>query len=87
MRGANLKGAELRGAILQKTDIVINGKYHIHIRPDYIKIGCESHSFSWWKKLSSKKAELLDNGAGKWWQQWKPVVLAIYESIKDREVK
>ena len=84
LTGANLSDANLTRAKLPPTDVIINDKYHIHIRPDYIRIGCERHKPSWWKKLSFKKAETLDIGAGEWWKQWKPVVLAIYETIKDR---
>ena len=82
--GANLVGANLYGAELPYTDIVLNDRYHIHIRPDYIKIGCEQHPVSWFKKMSIKSAEKLYN-AGEWWKYWKPIVLAIYDVIKDRK--
>ena len=83
LRCADLSDADLRFANLPKADIVINDRYHIHIRPDYIKIGCEKHPPSWFKKLTFKAADRIDS-AGDWWKQWKPVVLAIYDTIKDR---
>lgn len=86
LRYADLRSADLHYANLPKTDIIINDRYYIHIRPDYIKIGCENHSPSWWKQLTFKKAETLENGAGDWWKQRKPVVLAIYEAIKKRSL-
>ena len=80
LREANLRGADLRGANLPRFNIIINDRYHIHIRKDYIKIGCEQHPVSWFRKLSYKAADKIDN-AGDWWKQWKPVVLAIYDSM------
>ena len=84
LRDADLRDADLRGADLPKTDIVINNRYFIHIRPDSIRIGCEKHEPSWFKKLTIKKAEEV-HGEGDWWREWKPVVLAIWETIKDRK--
>ena len=78
---ANLHGANLQYAKLPKHNIVINDRWHIHITIDYIKIGCKQHPYSWWKNLSFKVAESKFS-AGDWWKQWKPVILAIYESFK-----
>ena len=85
LNGAELNGAKLNGAKLPKTDIIINDQYHIHIRPNYIRIGCEKHPISWFKKLTIKSADKLYN-AGDWWKNWKPIILAIYDVIKGREV-
>ncbi len=85
LRGSDLRGSDLRGSNLPKTDVIINDRYHIHIRPEYIRIGCEKHPISWWKKLTYSQAEEIDAGVSDWMKQWKPVILAIWETIKDRK--
>jgi len=82
---AKLNGAELKYAELPKGNIVINDRWHIHIRPNYIRIGCQKKAPSFWQKLSVKAAE-KEWGAGDWWKQWKPIVLSIWKSIKNVDV-
>ena len=83
LRYADLRYANLSYANLPKTDIIINDRFHIHISPDFIRIGCERHKISWWKDLSVTQAA-AKYSAGEWWEQWKPVVIAIYDTIKER---
>ena len=78
---AELNYAELNHAKLPTGNVVINDKWHIHIRTNYIKIGCQKKDIDWWRKLSTEVAEEEFN-SGAWWKQWKPIVLAIWESMQ-----
>ena len=82
LSGTDLRGTDLHYSNLPKTDVIINDRYHIHIRPDIVRIGCEKHKIEWWEKLTYEQAETLDSGAGEWWTHWKPIVFAIYGVLK-----
>jgi len=81
LSSSDLSGADLCSANLPRNNVIINDRYHIHIRKDVIKIGCESHGIDFWETLSVESAEKLGVGAGEWWNQWKIIILNIHNSF------
>ena len=68
---ADLRNANLYGADLPETDIIFNCRYHVHIRKEIIRIGCEKQKIEFWQDLTAQEAKQLDTDAGNWWKQYK----------------
>jgi hypothetical protein len=92
LRGANLCGANLRGAktaLSDNTEIefgeiisTLTNKYFIIVTTSHIKIGCKSHTKEQWDKFTDAEISQMDNGALEWWKIWKPILMAMYETLK-----
>ncbi|EDK2022989.1 hypothetical protein CHS89_23120, partial [Salmonella enterica subsp. enterica serovar Newport] len=60
--GANLRGADLRGANLPDLTFVIMGeKYFISItNGEYVRAGCQNHTVEEWRKYSKQEIAEMD---------------------------
>jgi len=77
LSGANLCRANYNGEKLDKEPIQIAGlKYYIIIIKEQIKIGCELHKVSEWKKFTNKEILAMDGKEGLiWWKKYKKFIL------------
>ena len=75
--GADLRGADYNGEKLDKKPIQLSGlKYYILITKEYIKIECELHKVSEWKKFTNKEILAMDGKEGLiWWKKYKKFIL------------
>lgn len=85
--GAYLEDAILTGGVnaygykFTKTPIQLYERYRIEIWQGFMKIGCEEHLLSDWKKFTQKKIiEMEGKEAAIWWKKWKPVLFALAEA-------
>jgi uncharacterized protein YjbI with pentapeptide repeats len=91
LRGAYLRGADLRGAYLRgadgekikikKTPLQILGlHWDIIIFDAHMKIGCEFHAISDWKKYDADKISKMDPRAVEWWSANKESILTFCDA-------
>jgi uncharacterized protein YjbI with pentapeptide repeats len=91
LSGANLYGADLRGAkttLSDDTEIefgeiisTLQNKYFIIVATSHIEIGCKRYTREQWEKFSDEEISQMDNGALEWWKIWKPILMAMYETM------
>jgi uncharacterized protein YjbI with pentapeptide repeats len=90
--GANLRGADLRSAktaLSDNTEIefgeiisTLTNKYFIIITTTHIKIGCQSYTKEQWDKFTDAEISQMDTGALEWWKIWKPILMAMYDTLE-----
>ena len=84
LSGANLYRANLSGAGLSGTKFsyISNlGGYFVSVDPCGIRIGCEYHPASQWKKFSKDAISKMARNAVGWWSKYNKTVFALYDAV------
>ena len=96
LRGADLRGANLWGADLcrakktltDNTEIkfgniitIMHNKYFIIITDTHVSIDCKSYLAKDWWKFNDEEIAKIDSGALKWWKTWKPILMAMCDTL------
>ena len=58
-------------------------KWRVTISDNYISIGCQTHTVSFWETAKDKTIEKMEDGALEWWKIHKPIIMGI---VKGRKV-
>ena len=84
LRDADLRDANLRGANFSNTDKFFSSPWGFcHIQKDNIRIGCQYHKTTRWRKFTKGQVAKMDKQASGWWKENKSTVLAIAESCAE----
>jgi len=81
LAGANLAGAELNKEIITIAPVTVSGlRWPITIGDKMMKIGCQTHPISKWKSFKDSYIARMDDGAVKFWEIWKELLLAMCDA-------
>ena len=93
MAGANLAGANLAGANLDGEKLYIapisvtNLDWPILISAEFMRIGCQRHSFEYWFTVSDVELDLMHPTAFRFWKNWGPTLLALFAKHRQEAFK
>ena len=93
LAGANLAGANLRGANLDGEKLYIapisvtNLDWPILISAEFMRIGCQRHSFEYWFTVSDVELDLMHPTAFRFWKNWGPTLLALFAKHRQEAFK
>jgi hypothetical protein len=74
----NAKFKKINGVNTKKYWCITSFKYHISIMDNHIKIGCELHTKTKWKKFTNKDIIAMDGkNALVWWKENKKWILSL----------
>ena len=81
LRGADLHDANLDGEKISKTPLSVVGlRYWCLISDGYMRLGCKRFTHQEWADFDDEQISKMDDGALKFWQQWKSPLLAMCKS-------